>query len=125
MKKGIKITWIIGCMVLGLSFLSVSAMAETDFSSMTNEELSAMRGTVRDADQVDRDAFRAEWLNRTKSMTPEEKQRAFGRPENAAQDGNGYKTRTRNQTHMRLKNSSGSGSGGSGKGGSGKGRGHK
>ncbi len=91
-------------------------MAETDFSSMTNEEFSAMRGTLRDADQVDRDAFRSEWLHRTKSMTPEEKQRAFERPANAAQDGNGYKTRTRNQTHMRLKNSSGSGSGGSGNG---------
>ena len=116
MKKRIKITWIIGCKVLGLSFLSMSAMAETDYSSMTNEELSAMQGTLRDADQADRDAFRAEWLNRTKSITPEEKQSAFGRPAHAAQDGNGYKTRTRNQTHMRLKNSNCSGSGGSGKG---------
>ena len=33
MKKGIKITWIIGYMVLGLSFLSMPAMAETDYSS--------------------------------------------------------------------------------------------
>jgi hypothetical protein len=116
MKKRIKTIWTIGCMALGLSFLSMSAMAETDYSSMTNEELFAMRGTLRDADQTDRDAFRAEWLNRTKSMTPDEKQSAFGRPVNAAKDGNGYKTRTRNQTHMRLRNSNGSGSGGSGKG---------
>jgi hypothetical protein len=116
MKKIIKITWTIGCMVLGLSFLSMSAMAETDYSSMTNEELSTMRGTLRDADQADRDAFRAEWLNRTKSMTSEEKQSAFGHPVNAVKDGNGYKTGTRNQTRMRLKNSSGSGSGGSHKG---------
>ena len=116
MKKRIKTTYIIVCMVFGLSFFSLSAMAETDYSSMSNEELSAIRGTLRDADQTDRDAFRTEWLIRTKSMTPEEKQTIFGRPANATQDGNGYKTRTRNQTHMRLQNSSGSRTGGSGKG---------
>ena len=116
MKKRIKNTCILGCMVLGLSFMSISAMAETDYSSMTNEELSAMRGTLNDADQADRDAFRAEWLTRTKSMSSEERQNAFGRPANAAQNGTGYKTRTRNQTQMRLRNSSGSGSGSKGKG---------
>ena len=50
----------------------------TDYQSMTTEELSHIRGTLSDASQAERDAFRAEWLKRVDQMTPEERTRYTG-----------------------------------------------
>lgn len=83
----------IGCMVLGLSLLSLPAFATTDYSGMSNEELAAKRGTMRDAPPDDQDAFRAEWRERVNAMSVEERQSAVGRPENAPQDGAGRQYR--------------------------------
>jgi len=63
--------------------------AVTDYSSMSNEELSKIRGTLRSASQEDRNAFRSEWQQRIQAMTPEEQQLYMGRPADAAADGSG------------------------------------
>ena len=65
------------CSVLFLMLLpGISAGA--DFQSMTTEELSKLRGTMYNAPQEQRDAFRAEWAKRINQMTPEEKQQYLG-----------------------------------------------
>lgn len=116
MKKSMKITSVLGCVVFGLSLMSAPVFAETDYSAMTNEEMAQMRGTMRNADTAEQEAFRAEWQERVNNMSQEERQNAVGRPENAIQDGAGNK--------YRQGNASGSGSGmGSGGGGVGSGAG--
>jgi len=114
MKKmnTLKIT---GIVILGLGLLAAPAFAETDYSSMSNEDLAATRGTMRDASQEERDAFRTEWQSRVNSMSQEERQEAIGRPANAAQDGAGNKYRQGSGQGKR--DGSGSGGGrGSGRG---------
>lgn len=54
--------------------LSVGA----DYTSMSTEDLSALRGTMFNASQEDRDAFREEWTKRINQMTPEQKQQYLG-----------------------------------------------
>ncbi len=54
--------------IIGLSIVAVSLMA-VDYSSMTTEQLTALRGTVPVAD---RDAFRSEMQKRVQTMTPEQ-----------------------------------------------------
>ena len=49
-----------------------------DYQSMTTEELSQLRGTLTDAPQEERDAFRAEWLKPVDRMAPEERARYTG-----------------------------------------------
>ena len=49
-----------------------------DFQSMTTEQLSELRGTMFNAPQEERDAFRAEWRNRINQMSPEEKEQFLG-----------------------------------------------
>lgn len=80
----------IGGMVLGVCLLALPAFAATDYSTMTNEELAAKRGTMRDAAPEDRDSFRAEWQKRVNTMSQAERQSTVGRPENAPRDGAGY-----------------------------------
>ena len=71
-------------------FMTVTpAWAATDYSSMSNEELSAKRGTMREASDEERNAFRSEWQQRTQSMTTEERQQYTGQPANAPMDGSG------------------------------------
>lgn len=77
--------------VLGACLLALPALAATDYSTMSNEELAAMRGTMRDAAPAERDSFRAEWQNRVNTMSQAERQTAVGRPENAPRDGAGYR----------------------------------
>jgi len=72
-----------------LTMLSTPVWAGTDYSSMTTEELSQIRGTLRDASQEERDAFRAEWQKRMLEMTQEERQNYIGPPANAPMDGAG------------------------------------
>ncbi len=90
MKRKMTITGRIGCMILGLSLLSMPVLAATDYNNLTNEEMAAKRGTMRDATSDDRDAFRTEWQTRVNNMSQEERQLAVGRPQAAQKDGTGH-----------------------------------
>ena len=67
---------------LALAILAGNAFAE-DYSQYTTEELSDMRGTLQNASEEERDAFRDEWQERLQDMTSEERQKYTGRPDNA------------------------------------------
>lgn len=69
-------------LVLAFAVLSGNAFA-ADYSKYTTEELDSMRGTLQDASEEERDAFRDEWQKRVQDMTPEERQKYTGRPDNA------------------------------------------
>ena len=96
------------------ALMLVTPVLAADYSSMTTEELAALRGTQRNATVQEQEAFKQEWQGRVQQMSPEERQQFAGKPANAAQDGSGAKYRQGTR--------SGSGSGG-GKGGNGGGRG--
>ncbi len=72
-----------------LAALCPPAWAATDYSSMTTEELSKLRGTMRNASQEERNAFREEWQKRMHEMTQEERDRYLGRPAPASSEGTG------------------------------------
>lgn len=78
--------------ILAGSLLSATlAFAATDYSAMTNEELAAKRGSLQQATVEERNAFQNEWQSRVQKMSPEEKQKVMGQPENAPRDGSGQK----------------------------------
>jgi len=64
--------------VLMAAMIASPAWAVTDYASMTTEELSQLRGTLRNATQEERDAFRAVWQDRVRNMTTEEMQQYIG-----------------------------------------------
>jgi hypothetical protein len=105
MKKTVSRTLIA---LLAAGMLSFPAFA-ADYSAMSNEELSALRGTMRTATDQERDAFRQEWQKRVHAMTPEEAESYRGRPANAAADGQGY--RSSNTTRSGSCDGSGQGRG--------------
>jgi hypothetical protein len=77
-------------MMLTMALMTVTpAWAATDYSNMSNEELSNVRGTMQGAGEEEQDAFRSEWQQRTQNMATEERQQYTGRPANAAADGSG------------------------------------
>ncbi len=80
-----KAAMVIACMAM----IVTPVWAVTDYSTMTTEELSQIRGTLRDASQEEREAFQAEWQKRMKEMTQGERQQYTRRPENAPMDGSG------------------------------------
>jgi len=80
---------LIGCVLAGACALAAPAWSATDYSSMSTEEMAAMRGGLRDASPEEREAFRTEWRNRTRSMSQEERRSMSGRPSGAPQDGSG------------------------------------
>ena len=71
------------------AMVATPAWAGTDYSSMTTEELSQMRGTLRNATQEERDAFRAVWQERVRNMSTEEMQRYIGPAASRAAAANG------------------------------------
>ena len=78
--------------ILAGSLLSATlTFAATDYSAMTNEELAAKRGSMKQSTVEERNAFQNEWQSRVQKMSPEEKQKAMGQPENAPRDGSGQK----------------------------------
>lgn len=79
----------IGCLAISLAMMSIPAFAATDYSSLTTEELAAMRGTMQNATEEDHNAFRHEWQERIRNMSPEERQNYAGPPENAPRYGRG------------------------------------
>lgn len=86
---------VIGSIILAVSFISIPVIA-ADYSSMSTKELAQLRGTLRDAGDEERQAFRSEWRKRIRKMTREEAAQYRGRPENALAEGNGYKYNARN-----------------------------
>ncbi len=87
MKKTISTT-LVALLVAGM--LGLPAFA-ADYAAMSNEELSALRGTMGSATDQERQAFRQEWQKRVRSMAPEEAARYRGRPANAPAEGQGYR----------------------------------
>ena len=62
-----------------LAVLTILTMAQAaDYHSLSNQELSQLRGTMYNKSQEERDAFRAEWQLRIDQMTEEEKANYFG-----------------------------------------------
>jgi hypothetical protein len=62
---------------------ATSVLAATNYSNMNNEELDNLRGTMHAASREERNAFRSEWQQRMKNMTPEERQK-YGARHNGA-----------------------------------------
>lgn len=91
---------------------------------MTNEELAAQRGSMKQSTVEERNAFQNEWQSRVQKMSPEERQKVMGQPDNAPRDGSGQKNGQGQGKGSGAGMGSGSGMGGSGMGsGSGMGRG--
>ena len=110
----------ISTILAGSLLTSTLAFAATDYSAMTNEELAAKRGSMKQSTIEERNAFQNEWQNRVQKMTKEEKQKFLGQPENAPRDGSGQK----NSQGQGMGGGMGSGSGmGGGMGSSGSGMG--
>lgn len=105
-------------LILGFALLASPVWAATDYSSMSNEELSAQRGNMGQAGQEEKEAFRNEWQNRVGNMSQEERQNFNARSE-SARDGSGNQ-----YGRGGSGDSSGRGYGSGGGQGSGKGRGH-
>ena len=101
--------------------MAVSTGWATDYSSMTNEELAAMRGTFKNATVEEREAFRAEWQSRLQNMSVEEQQKLLGHPAGVT---NKYQSKPRNQEKTGGGQGYGDGvDGGMGQGGPGRGYG--
>ena len=119
----------LGTILTGSLLCAALAFAATDYSAMTNEELAAQRGSMKQSTIEERNAFQNEWQNRVQKMSPEEKQKAMGQPESGqGQGGMRAEKQERNQERMQQRQDQGSGMGGgmgsgSGMGGSGMGSG--
>lgn len=81
----------IGAILAGSLLCASLALAATDYSAMSNEELAAQRGAMKQSTIEERNAFQNEWQNRVQKMSPEERQKVIGQPENAPRDGSGRK----------------------------------
>ncbi len=57
---------------LMVTLFSIPVFA-TDYSSMDTDELSQLRGTFKDADSEERQAFRDEWHSRVSEMSREDR----------------------------------------------------
>jgi len=66
--------------VLAMCCLLMTAGAAwaVDYTSMSTEDLSRMRGTLNNASPTEWDAFHAEWQKRIGQMTPEQRQQYVG-----------------------------------------------
>lgn len=73
-----------------LVLLAGYAWGATDYASMSTEELSALRGTMYNKTQEERNAFRDEWMKRVQEMTQEEREQYLSSgPGNGGGRGNG------------------------------------
>ena len=62
-----------------VSLMWMSGMVQaTDYSTLSTEELSRLRGSFATASQEERTAFHTEWQKRLNVMSPEELQRYTG-----------------------------------------------
>ena len=99
-----------GMALIGLSLI-VTPVWAADYSSMTTEELSSLRGTMSNATQEEHTAFQQEWQSRAQQMTPDERQQYMGKPANAPQDGSGNQYGKNKQNRKSYRHANGSGSG--------------
>jgi hypothetical protein len=72
---------------------SSAALAARNFSDLTNDELAAVRSTMKNESEETREAFRNEWHKRIAAMSPEERERfekaaGISRPKSAGDDEN-------------------------------------
>lgn len=67
-------------MLLALSILCIAAGSAwaVDYSRMSNDELSAHRGTMYNATPEEWNNFHTEWWKRLSQMSPEERQKYMG-----------------------------------------------
>ncbi|MBC8209321.1 DUF1104 domain-containing protein [Methanococcoides sp. SA1] len=92
---------ILAC-ALCLALLASPVWSAPDYSAMSNDEMAAMRGNMRDVSAEERASFQSEWQSRIQQMSPEERQKAVGRPDNAPADGTGAGgVRNRNRQQFR------------------------
>ncbi len=63
--------------VLAVFTMSSSAFS-ADYTTMSTEELSNVRGTLYNATEAERNTFRNEWQKRINQMTPEERTQYMG-----------------------------------------------
>jgi len=100
----------IGIALIGLSLI-VTPVWAADYSTMTTEELSSLRGTMRETSQEEHTAFQQEWQSRVQMMTPDERQQYKGKPANAPRDGSGmqYGKNNRKKKGYNYADRSGSG----------------
>lgn len=110
----------IAAVLAGSLLTTTMAWAVTDYSAMTTEELAAKRGSMQQSTIEERSAFQNEWQNRVRQMSPEEKQKFMGQPENAPRDGSGRNGQSGGQG---MGSSGGYGAGGGMGGGMGSGSG--
>ncbi len=75
-----------------------------DYSSMSTEEMAAMRGTLQDATQEERSSFQSEWRNRMQQMSPEDRQQYKKGAGAGPQDGSAARNRERNKEQKRAGN---------------------
>ncbi|WP_155319174.1 hypothetical protein [Desulfosarcina alkanivorans] len=75
-------------LVCGLFIATVTLWA-ADFSTFSTDELAALRGTLRSDSAEARAAFRAEWQERLQNLTPQDRQKYLGPPENRPAYGRG------------------------------------
>ncbi len=69
--------------IVSLFLLTGTTVFATDFSKYSTEELAKMRGTMWQATEQEREAFRAEWQKRVQNMSPEQRRQYIGKPANA------------------------------------------
>ena len=76
---------------LPLLFIAPNLSAAADYQSMSTKDLSAIRGTLYNASQEERNAFQMEWTSRMDQMTPAERQQYSGQGSGGAglNDGSG------------------------------------
>ncbi|WP_141674210.1 hypothetical protein [Dissulfuribacter thermophilus] len=67
--KGIKIG-----LILGSLMIATGVYAASDYSNYSIDELANMRGTLKNATQEERNAFRAAWQEKIRALSPEERQ---------------------------------------------------
>lgn len=111
--------------LITLALLSVSTYAwSADYSTMSTQELSHLRGTMQSASQADRDAFDAEWRHRVERMTPAERQQYMDHAMDMnTTDNSGHTGNMGNGNHSKGGNGMGNSGGMGGGNGSGSGMG--
>lgn len=72
--KTMKQTLLAACCLLMIA----GAAWAVDYSKMSNDELSAARGTLQQVTPEEWNAFHTEWWKRLSAMTPEERQKYMG-----------------------------------------------
>ncbi len=87
--KGIKIALIIGGLMM-----ATGVYAASDYSNYSIDELAKMKGSLKNATQEERNAFRSAWQEKIRSLSPGERQTYTrgGQGSGVGRRGSGYNT---------------------------------